>query len=101
MCHNVFYLVLISWEEFGNLYDWSSLTKILESFRKRTDTDADTDIITVSIHVSRVLDFDSQTIGMFHLIALAFIMGAFLTNKTRRDPVLYTLHVLIVLLVND
>ena len=52
-------------------------------------------MITVSVHVSCVLDFVSQTIylhGMFHLSALAFVMSVFLTNMTDRDPVFYTLQ---------
>ena len=35
----------------------------LEKFRKHADTDTDTDMITVPIHVSHVLDFVSQNIG--------------------------------------
>ena len=48
-----------------------------------TDTDTDTDMITVPVHVSRVLDSVSQTIGMFHLSALAFIMGVFSDKHDR------------------
>ena len=72
---------------------------LLERFRKRTGRYRY--MITVSVHVSRGLDFVSQTIGMFHLSVLAFIMSVFLTNKADRDPVFYTLHFLIVLLAND
>ena len=67
----------------------------------RADTDTDTDMITVSIHVSRVLDFVSQNVGMCHLRELAFIMSVFPTCMTDRDHVFYTLHFLIVLLAND
>ena len=58
-------------------------------------------MLNVSVHVSHVLNFVSQNIGMFHLSALAFIMSVFLTNMTDRDPVFYALHFLIVLLAND
>ena len=75
-----------------------SLLLLLERLRKRADTDTVMDMITVSVHVLRVLDFVSQTKRMFHLRALAFIMSVFLTNMTRRDPVFYKLHFLIVLL---
>ena len=70
--------------------------KILERFRKRADSDKD--MIIISVHISRVLDFVSHTIGMFHLSALAFITNVFLTNMTDRDPMFYTLHFLIVFL---
>ena len=65
------------------------------------DTHTNTDMITVSVHVSRVLDFVSKTIGMFHLSVLAFIMSIFLTYMTDRELVFYTLHFLLVLLAND
>ena len=75
--------------------------EIQERFCKRADTDTDTDIMIVSVHVSCVLEFVLQTVGMFHLSALTFIMGVFPTSMTYTDPVFYTLHFLIVLLAND
>ena len=44
-------------------------------------------MITVSVDVSRLLDFVSQNIGMCHLRVLAFIMSVFPTNMAYRDPV--------------
>ena len=72
-----------------------------ERFPKRADTDTDTDMITVSVYVSRVLDFVSQ--NLCQLRELAFIMSVFLTSMTDRDPwpVFNSLHFLIVLLAND
>ena len=62
----------------------------IERFRKRADIDRDhTDMIIVFIHVSRVLDFVWQTLGMYHLSALAFII--FSDKHDRKRPcVLYT-----------
>ena len=39
----------------------------------RTDTDTDIDMITVSVHVSRALDFVSHKIGMCHVSKYIYI----------------------------
>ena len=55
----------------------SMFVQLIERFRVRADTVKIGIMITVSVYVSRVLDFVSQNIGMCHLSALAFIMSVF------------------------